>query len=359
MNESVPIPSGPKPPLGRLEQVIDLRQCWSDEAREFTPWLAQEDNIELLSETIGLDLEVEGQEQNVGPFRADILCKDTITGHFVLIENQLERTDHLHLGQLLTYAAGLDAVTIVWIAQQFTDEHRAALDWLNGITSTSINFFGLEIELWRIGDSPLAPKFNAVSKPNDWSNTVRESASSVGAVATTSTQQLHLEFWSQFRQYTLDRGSHIRIGKPSTNHWTSVAVGRSHINLSLWNSLRNGRSGVDLYIGGADAKAYFHLIHDRYRNQVETRLGPVEWRELPQGKDSIVRVTQPSTLADRDTWPELDAWLAETIEKWSDVFRPIVKELNAADYRPLADSSTLDTGSVPAELHEDGTDPVR
>src|SRR3954454_8795457 len=151
-----------KPQLGRLQRV-SVRDYWLDEAREFTPWLAQEENIALLGETIDLELEVEAQERNVGPFRADILCRDTITGHFVLIENQLERTDHIHLGQLLTYAAGLEAVTIVWVARQFTEEHRAALDWLNGITNTTINFFGLEIELWRIGNSDLAPKFNAVS----------------------------------------------------------------------------------------------------------------------------------------------------------------------------------------------------
>lgn len=354
MTANVPLLSNQKPPLGRLKRV-EPRDYWTDEAREFTPWLAQEENIALLGEAIGLELEVEAQERNVGPFRADILCKDTVTGHFVLIENQLERTDHIHLGQLLTYAAGLEAVTIVWVARQFTDEHRAALDWLNGITNTTINFFGLEIELWRIEDSPLAPKFNVVSKPNDWSKTVRESTGG-GAAAPTSTQQLHLEFWTQFRQYMLDRGSRIRIGKPSTSHWTNVAVGRADFALSLWNNLRNGRSGVDLYIRGPDAKAYFHLIHDRYRGQVETRLAPVEWRELPQGKDSGVRVTRPSTLADRDAWPELDAWLADTVEKMERVFRPIVRDLNAADYHPAEGATEVGAAGPPASFHEDGAE---
>ena len=113
--------------LGKLEKV-DLREIWNTEASDFTPWLAREENIEELGKEIGIELEVEGTEKDVGPFRADILCKDTIDGHWVLIENQLEKTDHTHLGQLLTYAAGLNAVTIVWIADRFTDEHRAALD---------------------------------------------------------------------------------------------------------------------------------------------------------------------------------------------------------------------------------------
>ncbi len=99
---------------------------------------------------------------------------DTGSGDWVLTENPLEQTDHSHLGQLLTYADGLQVVTIVWVAARFTEEHRAALDWLNAVTEESINFFGLEIELWRIGNSAMAPKFNVVSKPNDWSRIVSE-----------------------------------------------------------------------------------------------------------------------------------------------------------------------------------------
>ncbi len=154
--------------LGRLEKITDLRDVWKTEAQDFTPWLATEGNLALLGDTVGLDLECEAVEKDVGPFRADILCRETGSNSLVLIENQVERTDHIHLGQLLTYAAGLNTVTIVWIAKRFTDEHRAAFDWLNEITGDEISFFGLEIELWRIGDSPIAPKFNVVSKPNEW-----------------------------------------------------------------------------------------------------------------------------------------------------------------------------------------------
>ena len=126
--------------LGRLQQIRDLKKYWEKEATDFTPWLAQEENLALLGDTIGIDLELEAQEKNVGPFRADILCKDTGNGQWVLIENQLEKTDHTHLGQLLTYAAGLNAVTIVWISARFTDEHRAAIDWLNEISNENNRF---------------------------------------------------------------------------------------------------------------------------------------------------------------------------------------------------------------------------
>ena len=160
-------------PLGRLERV-DLGTVWKNEAIGFTPWLAREEILQILGDTLGLDLQMEAREKPVGRFRADIICKVIGIDSWMLIENQLGRTDHLHLGQLLTYAAGLQAVTIVWLAAQITDEHRAALDWLNQITHEDFRFFGLEIELWSIGDSLGAPKFNIVSMPNDWSRSLTQ-----------------------------------------------------------------------------------------------------------------------------------------------------------------------------------------
>jgi len=157
--------------LGILTKA-DLREVWESESADFTPWLASKENIGILGKIIAMELEVEAQEKNIGIFRADILCRDTASGNWVLIENQLKRTDHDHLGQLLTYAAGLQAVTIVWIAATFTDEHRAALDWLNEITDEQFQFFGLEIELWKINNSPVAPNFNIVSKTNNWSRLI-------------------------------------------------------------------------------------------------------------------------------------------------------------------------------------------
>lgn len=187
----------PEPELGRLE-AVDIRDVWSDEAQNFTPWLAEEDNLALLSKTLGMELELEAQEKPVGPFRADILCKDTADNSWVLIENQLDGTDHKHVGQLITYSAGLQAVTIIWIARDFADEHRAALDWLNEITTDDFRFFGLEIELWKIGDSHMAPKFNIVSKPNDWSRSVRQ-ATRGGDLSESG--MLYRNYWSELKDY--------------------------------------------------------------------------------------------------------------------------------------------------------------
>ena len=158
-------------PLGKLQKV-DIKTVWKTEYNHFTPWLAKEENIAILGEELKIDLEVIEMEESVGPFRADILCKDTGTDKYVIIENQFGKTDHTHLRQIMTYASGLDAFTVIWIAENFTEEHRAALDWLNNITDENIEFFGIEIELFKIGESSPAPMFNMVSKPNTWSKSI-------------------------------------------------------------------------------------------------------------------------------------------------------------------------------------------
>jgi hypothetical protein len=159
--------------LGRLQQV-SAREVFGHESLAFTPWLAEEENLQMLSEALNIPLELQGQEQWVGAFRADILARNTETDGLVLIENQLEKTDHCHLGQIITYAAGLEANTIVWIAESFTPEHRTALDWLNKNTAAVLQFFAVQIEVWKIGESAPAPKFEVVAKPNDWAQAIQQ-----------------------------------------------------------------------------------------------------------------------------------------------------------------------------------------
>lgn len=318
--------------LGRLERV-ELRAVWSSESGDFTPWLAQEENISLLGDTIGIDLQVESTEKYVGPFRADIVCKDTILDSWVLIENQLERTDHSHLGQLLTYAAGLDAVTIVWIAERFTDEHRAALDWLNEVTEKNINFFGLEIELWCIGDSAYAPKFNVVSQPNDWTKTVQSTREAAESGELSSIRLLRLEFWTAFRDYLVEHHSILKSQKPNTDHWTNFAIGRSNFTLSALVGMRDGFLEVNILMRGSYAKAHYNLLALE-RETIEAEIGAeLEWRELPDKKSSDIKIVLPNVdPTNRADWEWQHEWLMKYLEAFYRCFAPRVKRLDAANY---------------------------
>ena len=316
------------PLLGRLEQV-DLRNVWLSESGDFTPWLAEEPNISLLADTLGMDLEVEAQEKSVGPYRADIVCKDTTDGSMVLIENQLEKTDHTHLGQLLTYAAGLDAVTIVWIADRFTDEHRAALDWLNEITGEKVSFFGLEIELWKIGASPIAPKFNVVSKPNDWIK--GGGGGSRGGAVVTETKQLQQDYWRDFRELLAERKSSLKPQKAHPQHWLTVSIGRRNFHMSALINTSGERIGVELYLQGSDAKKHFKQLETE-KAKIEQQIGqPLDWRELPTKEASrILLMRADSSIKDSAQWPEQHNWLADHLEKFNSVFRPLIQSLPAS-----------------------------
>ena len=317
--------------LGKLKK-IDLREVWADEAAEFTPWLAQEENIKLLGDAIGIELEVEAQEKPVGPFSADILCKDTVNNLWVLIENQLVRTDHSHLGQLMTYAAGLDAVTIIWIAEKFTDEHRAAMDWLNEITVESINFFGLEVELWQIGESLIAPKFNIISKPNEWSKTIKITAAKAEL---SETKKLQLEYWTRFREFMEESGSFVRCQKPAPQHWTCFSIGRSYFHLVARVNTRENEIGVYLCICGPEKQTHFKLLNENYRKTIDSEIGiKLDWRELPDAKESQIAASSlKDDPKDKNRWSEQHKWIKDTVETFHKVLSPIVKELDASDYQ--------------------------
>lgn len=317
--------------LGRLVKV-DLRETWESESGGFTPWLAKEENLKLLGEAVGIELELEAQEKDVGQFRADILCKDTANDNWVLIENQLERTDHSHLGQLLTYAAGLNAVTIIWIAQRFTDEHRATLDWLNERTDDKINLFGLEIELWRIGESPVAPKFNIISQPNNWSQSVQQAAAGVEALS--EHKQLQLRFWTAFREYMEAEGSAVRCQKPLPQSWTTHALGRSGIVLSsivsMWNSVTKTKVPeirAELSLIGVNAKEEFAALAQR-REEIEAALGfPLTWHNLDDKVSCRLYTRRDADFLNEALWPEQFKWLKTRLEVMRKVFAPIIKGL--------------------------------
>jgi hypothetical protein len=327
--------------LGHMESV-DLRTVWQSEGTHFTPWLAQPENLKLLGDAIEMELELEAQEQRVGPFRADILCKERSTNNWVLIENQIEPTDHCHLGQLMTYAAGLQAVTIVWVAGKVREEHRAALDWLNKITDQAFNFFGLEIELWRIDDSPVAPKFNVVCKPNDWSKTVQEGASDIERGAGGATAQLYLDYWTALRDSLRDGKSFIRSQKPTGQYWTGYAIGKSNFNLVAAGYRKDKKITASVIMLGAEAKRNYRALV-AHKDALERAVGePLSWEERPEGVESRVAVyLQNAEPADRADWPRQHAWLREKLEKLHRAFSPVIRSLSFADAEPSIVESHL------------------
>lgn len=314
-----------KPSLARLERV-NLRAAWKHEAGEFTPWLAQDENLQLLAEALGLpELERVATEHPVGDFKVDILCTDD-TGE-VIIENQLEKTNHTHLGQIITYAAGVGAKKVVWVAELFRPEHVAALEFLNQNTTGDLNFFAVEVELWRIADSPMAPSFNVVVKPNDWSKAGRESARA--AATATPTKQLQQQFWMALVEYIETHKVPVRPQKPLPQHWlNSNPLGRSGFHVVSTVNAREHRIGAEVYISHEQSKELFQRLLAQ-REAIEGELGfPLDWQELPDRHACRIVVHRAdSDLADETAWPAYCEWLADKLTRLSSAFRSRVKEL--------------------------------
>lgn len=318
--------------LGRL-MTVELREAWQSESGNFTPWLAQPANIALLGDAIGLDLEVEAQEKAVGLFRADILCKDTANQTWVLIENQLEKTDHGHLGQLITYAAGLEAATIIWVAAKVRDEHRAAIDWLNEITSEEFSFFALEVELWRIENSPPAPKFNIACKPNDWSRTITKAAKRVADGTLSETAELQLEYWDKLRELMETRGGLVNPKKPYPQNFMEFSLGKAGIWMCTTMSVQKKVLSVQLVVGTNHSEAYFKLL-EQDRVLHESNYGcELLWWELPGQKLKQVRIELSDVdPADRQQWPIQHDWIYENLQKMHATFADAAKTLDPDDY---------------------------
>lgn len=306
---------------------VDLRSCWQNEANDFTPWLASEENIALLADALGMnELEVKAQEEHVGPFRADILCVDPGTDKLVLIENQLEKTDHNHLGQILTYAAGLDAVTIIWIAERFTEEHRAAIDWLNRITDKEFNFFGVEIGLIKIGDSAAAPVFNVISKPNGWSKDVR--SSQVSNEGRSEGKIFNYEYWCSFNEFMTNNPSKLfRTRSASYSHWMTIAIGHGAVHIDLLLNKREQKATIQLYMwDDAEKKIYDALI--KHKEEAEEKIGEkLMWRRLDGKKASSIDLVKKFDLNDPALRDEVYGWYREYTEKFITFFKPFIKKL--------------------------------
>lgn len=316
--------------LGKLEKV-QLREIWKKEARDFTNWLAKEENLGLLSDEIGVDIRLLQTEANVGNFNVDILAEEENTGKKIIIENQLEITNHDHLGKIITYASGYDAKFIIWIVKDVREEHRKAIDWLNDNTEEDINFFVIKMELWKIKGSPPAPKFQIISKPNEWAKIVKKSAS---PDPLTKTKLLQLEFWDRFKEHVATKETRLRLRKTRPQHWYDISVGSSNAHISLTVNTQEGEIGCELYI--PDNKRLFEKLEEM-KEHIEKELGTqLNWSELQGKKASRIKLTNKIDINSKETWEDCFTWLKNWAEKFYDVFGnkwiAVVKgEINAED----------------------------
>lgn len=305
--------------LGLLEKV-DLRNVWKHEALDFTNWLAEPENLELLSDEIGIDISLVQTEASVGNFNVDILAEEQNTGRQIVIENQLESTDHDHLGKIITYASGVDAEIVIWIVKSVRDEHKQAIDWLNEHTDQNINIFAIQMEVWQIADSPFAPKFHVIAKPNDWAKAVKK-ATSQGELSDTKLMQY--EFWSDFKEYVQANNGKIKLRKVYPQHWYDISFGSAFAHIALTVNSQKEQMGCDIYI--PDAKWLFNSLLE-VKTEIETELGEsFEWAELPEKKASRIKLTAKCDFTNQDKWEHYHAWMLEKVVNFQEVFGKYIK----------------------------------
>ena len=230
--------------FGQLKD-IDLREAWPHEANDFTPWLAE--NLPHLAEAIGIPLELEGTEIAVEGYSADILATYPADGSRVIIENQLESTDHTHLGQIMTYLAGLEAKTVVWIARDFRGPHLSAIRWLNTHTTDDYAFFAIKLRVVKIGDnsSVVAPLFEVVERPNEWERRVQAVNDIGGNERLNNLRKFRRDFWQSYiEQYPDDlqlRPNHIdsNVYEEAGGVSVSLYVAQQRIGIFLPWDIRN------------------------------------------------------------------------------------------------------------------------
>jgi len=269
--------------IGKLKEV-DIRNLWKHEQYDFSEWLSQEENINILNDILGLTLVDVSKEAYVGSYRCDLFAVDESTGTKVIIENQLEPSNHDHLGKIITYASGLDAEVIVWIVKTAKEEHRSAIEWLNNNTNSRINFFLIELKAYTIEDSIPAPFFNVIEKPNDFIKNTKINNSSDNL---NRSQSERLEFWNRFNEILIDKGKPFNVRKATTDHWYSVAIGTSVAGILITLVNKESHIGVELYIN--NSKELFDKLFEK-KNLIEDELGfRLDWQRLDNSKASRIK----------------------------------------------------------------------
>ena len=268
--------------LGKLEEV-NIRDIWKHEQYDFSNWLSKEENIELLGNEIGLTLTDISKEVFVGAFKCDLVAKDETSGIKVIIENQLEATNHDHLGKIITYASGLEADVIVWIVKEAREEHRSAIEWLNNNTVKDISFFLIEIHAYKIGDSLTAPKFVIIEKPNEF---LKNTKTTNDNGELTKAQAERLNFWNKFNEILIAKNKPFNVRKATTDHWYNIALGTCEANISITLVNKINSIGIEIYID--ENKELFDKLY-KLSDEIEKDLGfKMDWQRLDDKKASRI-----------------------------------------------------------------------
>ncbi len=307
--------------ISRLTPV-PLRELWKHEAQDFTSWLS--DNLDYLDEVTGLTLTFVEQEASAGDFSADLLAEDA-NGSLVIIENQLERTNHDHLGKLLTYMSNLDAKTAVWITSEPRPEHEKAIHWLNETLPADTAFYLIQVEAYRIEDSPPAPKFTVIAGPSEQSRQVGAQRKEM-----VERHMLRLDFWRSLLERAKAKTSlHANIS-PSKDNWISKGAGKSGLSYNYSILMNAGR--VELFIDTGDAetnKRYFDQFF-AHKTSIESVFGDsLDWQRMDDKRASRVayQITGSGGLKTPDSWPELQDRMIEAMIHLEEAFKSYIKEL--------------------------------
>lgn len=305
--------------IGKLTEV-DVRDLWKHEQYDFSNWLAKEENIKLLDDEIGLTLMDINKEVYIGSYRCDLVAKDETTGQIVIIENQLEATNHDHLGKIIMYAAGLDAKTIIWIVKEAREEHKAAIEWLNNNSSEEIGFFLIELHAYKINDSLPAPMFKVVEKPNNFTKTSKQNYSDKEL---NRSQNERLMFWEEFNTVIVSKGKPFSVRKPTTDHWYDVAIGTSEAHLAINLVNKENKIVLELYI--LDNKNLFDHIYEDKEKIENTLQMSFSWERLDGKKASRIKHDVLGLdFSDHSNYPQLMDECIEKILKMRDVFKKYV-----------------------------------
>jgi len=306
--------------IGKFKEV-DIRELWKHEQYDFSEWLAKDENIEMLNDILGLTLIDISKEAYVGSYRCDILAKDETSGIKVIIENQLEASNHDHLGKIITYASGLDAKVIVWIVKQAKEEHRSAIEWLNNNTNSDLNFFLIELHAYRIDESNPAPMFEVIEKPNGF---IKSSKLINNQDSLNKSQSERLEFWNMLNDTIIKSGKPFKTRKPTTDHWYDVAIGTSQAHISITLVNKDGRIGVGLWI--SNNKELFDNLFSK-KEEIENEVGyKLKWdrKEDNQKASSITTYISGLNFDDHSNYEELMNGIIEKVNKMIKVFKKYI-----------------------------------